>query len=114
MNSPSLHDYASRKNFYCTECHKYFDIVLNMALEGWFRIHCPNSACRHIHYRKVQNGEITEERFTDKDWRNDQYIVEDIIAMPSSCRDENTEKADLPGAEGFVARLWHEYFGAKA
>lgn len=102
-----------RFEFYCTECTKYFDITMNMSLNGWFRIHCPNAKCKHIHYRKVDNGNITEERFTDKAWCNDEYIVEDIKPMPSSCRDNRTEKPEENTSDGFVKRLWEEYFGAR-
>lgn len=102
-----------RFEFYCTECKKYFDITMNMSLNGWFRIHCPNVSCGHIHYRKVNDGKITEDRFTEASWRNDEYIVEDIKAMPSSCRDHITEKAEPQTSEGFVKRLWEELFGAR-
>ena len=52
-----------KKEFSCTSCQKYFDIKLNMSLDGNYRIHCPN--CGHVHYRMVKKGKITDDRFND-------------------------------------------------
>ena len=94
--------------FICSSCTKYFDFNLNTTLNGNYRIHCPN--CGHIHYRKVLNGAITENRFYDG--HDDQILVEDIVPMKSSCRDFQKETADDTSlkAQGFVKRLWSELF----
>jgi len=103
--------------FTCTECHKIFDFNLNVALNGNYRIHCPN--CGHIHYRVVENGKITDDRFPD---RSETILVEDICPMKASCRDFKKTKPedcffhvanpeDEPKvAQGFLRRLWHEKF----
>ena len=99
-----------KKEFYCTECHKYFDIKLNMALEGNYRVHCPN--CNHIHYRQVKRGVITDTRFPDN---HESILIEDIYPMKSSCRDiqEETEKdSEINGS--FMTHLWKERFSAYA
>ena len=94
--------------FSCTNCQKYFDFNLNTTLNGNYRIHCPN--CGHIHYRQVNNGAITDNRFTDG--HDDQILVEDIVPMVSSCRDYQKETAEdnSLNARGFVKRLWSELF----
>jgi len=97
--------------FRCTECDKYFDINLNTALEGNYRVHCPN--CGHIHYRKVDKGRITDVRFTNEPERNNIFIIEDIVPMKSSCRDFKTEKPEDFSEHGFLSRLWHEKFSAR-
>ena len=97
--------------FYCTECHRYFDFMMNMSLNGWFRIHCPS--CKHIHYRKVTNGLITGDRFTDSPGKDDPFIIEDIMPMPSSCRDFQKEKPKEPGPQEFLGRLWSEIFSER-
>jgi DNA-directed RNA polymerase subunit RPC12/RpoP len=93
--------------FHCSNCSKYFDIKLNMSLNGNYRIHCPN--CEHVHYRQVKNGQITDNRFPQND---DQILIEDIRPMKSSCRDLQTEKAtcttDDPG--GFLRQSWLNKF----
>ncbi len=91
--------------FYCTECYKYFDVKMNVSLNGFRRIHCPN--CNHIHYRNVKNGEITGDRFTTKADR-DSILIEDIRPMKSSCWDyqKETALATSQSREGFMARLW--------
>jgi len=93
--------------FYCNNCSKYFDVKLNMSLNGNHRIHCPN--CDHIHFRYVKNGEITENRFTQTD---DQIIVDDIIPMKASCRDFQKETYDdvAQTEKGFMKRLWSDRF----
>ena len=96
--------------FYCHECSKYFDVKLNMALNGNHRIHCPN--CGHIHFREIENGEITNIRFN----RNDnEMIVDDLVPMKASCRDYIEEKTEdcLLNLEGFMKRLWREKFSTR-
>jgi len=91
--------------FHCTSCSKYFDINLNVALNGSYRIHCP--LCNHIHYRNVMDGKITEVRFTRD---STSPLIEDIYPMKSSCRDHNTDKdGDLALTdESFLHRRWKE------
>jgi len=100
-----------KHEFYCSGSYrKYFDFVLNVELNGSYRIHCPN--CGHIHYRNVVNGVITEGRFTDSP---ESLLIEDITPMKSSCRDTPKESMlDAEhNAEGFLHRLWREYFSAE-
>ena len=94
--------------FYCTECHKYFDILLNTALNGNYRVHCPK--CGHVHYRTLKDGQITEIRF-DKNDSN--ILIEDIYPMKASCRDHNTEQAETAENRGFLRRLWHDFHAVK-
>ena len=103
--------------FQCTECNKIFDFNLNLALNGNYRIHCPN--CGHIHYRVIEKGKITDTRFPD---RSETILIEDICPMKASCRDFRKTKPedyyehvakpeDAPGAaQGFMTRLWREKF----
>lgn len=92
--------------FYCQECKKFFDFKLNMSLNGNVRVHCPN--CLHVHYRKIENGVITEGRFD----RYDQSpIIEDLRPMKASCRDFQNQKAVVAGTERKpLHELWHELF----
>ncbi len=97
--------------FYCSSCGKYFDIKMNMSLNGNHRVHCPN--CGHIHYRKIENGEITGDRFFDN---QNSPIVDDLRPMLASCRDyqEETTEDNLQTANGFMRRLWKEKFSLRA
>lgn len=97
--------------FRCTECGKYFDVVLNTSLNGEYRIHCPK--CNHIHYRKLKDGQITEDRF---DTNKNSFLIEDIYPMKSSCRDEKKEKPEMVEhtGKGFLSRLWAEFSGVNA
>lgn len=99
-----------KHEFYCTCCSKYFDVKLNMNLDGNYRIHCPN--CGHIHYRKVEKGKITDIRFPENDCK---ILIEDIYPMKSSCRDYQKETIEdsTTQANGFMKRLWAERFSWK-
>lgn len=99
-----------KKEFLCTECHKYFDIKLNMSLDGNYRVHCPN--CGHVHYRTVKKGVITDTRFPDN---HESILVEDIYPMKSSCRDFQEEKPEDSEVSGnFLRQLWKERFSIYA
>lgn len=96
--------------FCCSSCGKYFDIKLNMGLNGNFRIHCPS--CEHIHYRVVEDGKITIIRFDDNPYS---ILIEDIWPMKSSCRDFQKETYNdlAQTGAGFIQRLWSEKFSEK-
>jgi len=99
--------------FYCQECEKYFDVKLNMSLNGNHRIHCPNPKCRHIHFRQIKNGEITGQRFFDNCCN--EIIVDDLRPMEASCRDYQKETFEdaAPTETGFLKRLWSEKFSMR-
>jgi hypothetical protein len=46
---------------YCHDCNGWFTARLDMNLTGNHEIVCPN--CKHIHYRVVEKGEVTGERY---------------------------------------------------
>ena len=99
-----------KKEFSCTSCQKYFDIKLNMSLDGNYRIHCPN--CGHVHYRMVKAGKITDNRFTDN---SESVLIEDIYPMKACCRDnqeETTKDSEING--DFLHKLWKDKFSAFA
>jgi len=112
-----------RLEFYCNECYKYFYVKLNKSLNGNYRIHCPN--CKHVHYRRVENGIATDERFPQND---DKILIEDIRPMKSAIRDEQEEKVEdnvkelsnptdkkdiLSVAKSFLRQSWFEKNAAK-
>ncbi len=99
--------------FYCQVCKKYFDVKLNMSLNGNHRVHCPNPKCGHIHFRKIKGGQITEDRFFDN--CQNEIIVDDLRPMEASCRDyqKETREECLPTTDGFLKRLWKEKFSAR-
>lgn len=96
--------------FHCTSCGKYFDIKLNMKLNGNHRVHCPN--CEHVHYRKIENGEITGDRFFDN---KDSPIIDDLRPMKAACRDyqKETIEENMSTGKGFMKRLWKEKFSSR-
>lgn len=98
-----------KKEFLCTECHKYFDIKLNVSLDGNYRVHCPN--CGHIHYRTVKKGVITDTRFPDN---HESILIEDLYPMKSSCRDTQQETIKDSVNGSFLHQLWKEKFSAYA
>jgi len=104
--------------FYC-HCGNYFDVKLNVALNGNHRIHCP--ICKHVHYRFIKNGKITGDRFTEH--LNDP-LVDDLYPMKAACRNYQKETYEENLSEktpamailknkkdheaGFMIRRWKE------
>jgi DNA-directed RNA polymerase subunit RPC12/RpoP len=103
---PLISSQRQKFEFRCTECQKYFDFVLNIELNGNYRIHCPN--CGHVHYRVLKKGAITEDRFPQND---NQILIEDIRPMKASCRDYKTEKKTETGGRGYLNELWQRTVG---
>lgn len=52
---------VEKQELYCHNCDKYVQFDIDVSLNGNHEIVCPN--CGHIHYRVVQNGRITSERW---------------------------------------------------
>lgn len=50
-----------RSNVWCTNCSQQFLSELDLGLNGNHEIRCPY--CRHIHYRVVRDGVVTEDRY---------------------------------------------------
>lgn len=75
--------------FYCTNCHHYAYLKLNLAIEGNHVIVCGN--CEHKHYREVKKGIITGDRFNES-----LGIADEIIMMKSAMvPPENRRKRGL-------------------
>jgi hypothetical protein len=64
-----------RQVLHCTNCGRTVRFTMNFGLDGNHEIECPG--CHHIHYRVVQGGKITEER-----WRSSMptYCVTSVTA----------------------------------
>lgn len=96
--------------FHCTNCSVYMDIMLNIALDGNYRINCP--MCDHVHFRQVKKGVITDTRFPEN---HDQILIEDIRPMKAACRtkQEETEKDSYFCKEGWLHGLWKDIFSGR-
>jgi len=46
---------------YCHDCNSKFVAELDMDINGNHEIECPH--CKHIHYRVVEGGRVTGERY---------------------------------------------------
>lgn len=46
---------------FCHDCRNNFTAELDMDINGNHEIECPH--CGHIHYRVVENGRVTGERY---------------------------------------------------
>jgi hypothetical protein len=100
-----------KNEFFCPECRKYFVFQLSDSFNLNYRIHCPE--CGHKHYRKIEDGQITEIRIMDN---LEGALVADIFPMKSSCKDFGSE-SDRDSyyyhhaGEGFLHRSWKECKG---
>ncbi|MDD5013836.1 MAG: hypothetical protein PHW73_01875 [Atribacterota bacterium] len=50
-----------RTEIYCHGCERYFTVELDFDLNGNHEIKCPN--CNHVHYRVIEKGRVTGERY---------------------------------------------------
>ena len=50
-----------KTTLHCHNCGQDFTAELDMDLNGNHEIECPH--CEHIHYRVVEDGEVTAERY---------------------------------------------------
>jgi len=57
-----------RQELYCHACNHFVQFNLDLSLDGKHVLKCPN--CDHEHYRIVENGMITADR-----WANSQTPV---------------------------------------
>lgn len=64
--------------FYCLGCDHYLYVWLNINLNGNHVVNCPN--CGHKHYRVVENGVITDQRY--KEYLKSSY---EIVCCKSAC-----------------------------
>lgn len=50
-----------RQDLHCTNCGRHVIFDMDFGLDGNHEIICPE--CEHVHYRVVENGRITEDRW---------------------------------------------------
>jgi hypothetical protein len=87
--------------FYCEGgCHIFVLANLDTSLNGEHVIVCPK--CHHRHYRKVENGQITDFRHSRGD------AVDTIEPMPSAAFPSREEamKAIQIDRDPFMMDLW--------
>lgn len=60
-----------RQGMYCHACGRNFSVDMNMQADGNHVFKCPH--CEHEHCRVVTNGEITSERWNQRN--GDLYAV---------------------------------------
>ena len=52
-----------RTDMHCHECNLNFVARLDLSIDGNHTIVCPNPNCGHLHYRYVDKGVVTGERW---------------------------------------------------
>lgn len=82
-----------QEEFYCDKagggCGKYFLTYLRTNMYGNYSIQCPNEACKHIHYRVIEEGLVTGDRHQERMGGQ----VDIIIGLKATLRD--TPHTDL-------------------
>lgn len=90
--------------FYCEGgCQVYVLVNLDTDLEGEHVIICPK--CKHHHFRKVENGQITDNRHSRGD------AVDTIEPMPSAVFESRESAVEAMGIgkksrNSFLNSLW--------
>lgn len=52
-----------RTDMFCHECHKNFVAMLDLSQDGTHVLICPTPGCAHEHFRVIENGVVTGERW---------------------------------------------------
>ena len=83
------------EEFYCGECGNHFETRLRLDQEGEYTIECPGTKedgtrCGHHHFRRVENGWITETRWSDNKRERDHII------RPLACTASKVPKMNDP------------------
>jgi hypothetical protein len=75
-----------QEEFYCDVsgggCGKYFLTWLRDDFWGNYTIECPNSKCKHHHFRVIKEGLVTTDRHNER-----MGAATVLMAMPSTLRD---------------------------
>lgn len=58
------HEGETRTDMHCHECSKTFVALLDYSIAGNHVVECPH--CGHEHCRVIENGKITEERWSSR------------------------------------------------
>ncbi len=85
-----------REEFYCGECDKYFLTYLRDNMLGDYTVECPG--CSHHHYRRVENGIVTDDRHRFKG----EGDTEILMGLSSTLR--KTPWHDDPSFKSSLAR----------
>jgi hypothetical protein len=95
LSLPRQFDPVGRKvqvEFWCSTCRHYLYITMNTTLNGNHIMVCP---CGHRHYRLVQDGIITSERFNEGLVIADEIVPMSSARVPESQRRQRGEMAVL-------------------
>jgi predicted Zn finger-like uncharacterized protein len=92
-----------RSDLECTECHRVFVVVLDLGIDGNHRVRCPY--CRHLHWRLVKDGHVTDVRWTVADGQQT-VDAEEIIKLGGV----TAEVTEASPVSTFLHQLWVDRF----
>lgn len=87
---------VARTDLHCHQCNKTFIAELDFAIEGNHVVECPH--CGHEHFRVIQKGLITGER-----WHSG---LDRVDVSPRSVWKSNVLKAQTSTAAQFIRDAW--------
>jgi DNA-directed RNA polymerase subunit RPC12/RpoP len=87
-----------RTDLYCTECGKTFIAELDLDIDGDHSIECPH--CGHEHCRVVEDGRVTEARWSSTNSRDRIKVSKRRIWK------HNVLKMQTSTACGFMREKW--------
>lgn len=98
-HNPHQHDGLVKTDLHCHNCGNCFIAQLDFDLDGNHKIECPH--CRHLHYRVIKNGIITEERFGSDNGRTYDVVKRRIWKSKDSVLQMQTSSASF-----FIRQAW--------
>ncbi len=88
-----------RTDVHCHNCSKGFIAELDYSLNGEQVAECPS--CGHHHYRKIENGKITEAR-----WSSDNRKPDDTTIKCRNVWKHDVLKMKTSTASAFIRNRW--------
>lgn len=86
-----------RTRLNCHGCGRSFTAELDMEINGQVEIDCPN--CGHPHYRIVQGGRVTGERYNPN-------IATTYVATSYTTNNSETSYGDYQGTSSYLYSSW--------
>ncbi len=99
MSNEHQNEGIVRTDMHCHDCGKNFIAMLDYDIEGNHEIICPH--CGHHHCRVIENGEVTEERWSSKHGNNVETRTQKIWTHDS-------KKMETSSASHFLRQRWLE------
>jgi len=98
------------QELHCHACNRYVQFVIDLSMEGRHVLKCPN--CGHEHYRIVQNGRITAERWGQDPAQMQTYYIGGATSTATSMDSQSSSWGTWASSSAGSATYYYGSGGA--